>query len=95
VDIDLQTLEAATGRLFSHLKETGHESIHLSSDYYWSIPAVALYNPYHQPTELTLGQLSSDMAEIKAIATGEKAPLGFACVWLAAVFRAVGENTVS
>jgi hypothetical protein len=81
--------------LFAHLLESGHEFVPLPHDYYWSIPKEALYNPYSQPSELTLGQLSDDLEELKRIDNGKAEPLSFALVWLAAVIRAIGEETVA
>lgn len=94
MDVHIKELRAVADKLFRHLLESGHETIDLPQDLYWSIPKEARYDPYSQPTELTLGQLSDDLAELKRIESGEVEPLSFALVWLAAVIRAVGEETV-
>jgi len=41
---------------------------------------------------MNLGQLSDDWAEMQKIASGEKEPIGYALVWIASLYRYVGET---
>lgn len=88
-------LRAIANRLIDHLEATGHQNFELSHEYYWSVPANAKYVPYAPPGDLSLGQLSDDLAELRRIANGETEPVSYALVWLGAVLSAVGEQIVA
>ena len=95
MEVNVVQLRAVADKLFAHLLTSGHEVLSLPYDHYWSIPKEKLYDPYSQPSELTLGQLSDDLAELKRIYNDQAEPLSYALVWLAAVIRAIGEDTVA
>lgn len=95
MDVNVAELRAVADKLFTHLLESGDEVVSLPQDYYWSIPKETLYDPYSQPSEFTLGQLSDDLSELKRIESGEGEPVSYALVWLAAILRAIGEKTVA
>jgi len=94
MDVNIAELRAVADKLFVHLLESGHGVVSLPHDYYWSIPKETRHDPYSQPSELTLGQISEDLTELKRINTGQAEPLSYALVWLASVVRAIGEETV-
>jgi hypothetical protein len=87
-------LRAAANALLQHLDDTGYGVVDLDADYYWSVAPDQRYNVYEEPVDLSVGQLSDDLAEVRAIGTGEKEPIGYGLVWLSSVLRAVGERTV-
>ena len=62
--IKIDELEKAIGLLLSRFKSTLGNEVELNSDYYWNIVESDIYNPYKEPTDLTLGQLSDDWVEI-------------------------------
>lgn len=90
--INVSELRAISAQLFSHLEESGRDSVEIPSDYYWDISKENRYNPYEEPTNFDLGQLTDDWAELQKIALGEKEPIGYALVWFSTVLRAVGED---
>lgn len=92
--VKVSELRQAANTLFDHLEQSGHSEVDVEHDYYWSIPDKDLYLPYERPSELTLGQLSSDLEEIKRINAHEKPPVGYALVWLATLLRFVGAKIV-
>jgi hypothetical protein len=91
MDIKVSQLRTATERLLAHLESKG-DTVNVEADFYWNIPAPARYNPYEEPKELTLGQLSDDWGELSRIAEGEAEPINYALVWLGAVMTAIGEQ---
>lgn len=95
MEIYTQELREAANLLFDHLVQAGHQKVFLSHDYYWSVPKEAEYDPYKQPTLLTLGQLSEDMDHLKGLLIGDQEPLAYALLWLASILRAVGEEVVA
>lgn len=92
--ITTEELRKAMEALLSHLERSGHATVDLDQDYYWSITPEQRYDPYSEPKQLSIGQLTDDWAEVNAVAQGEKEPVGFALVWLASILRAVGEKHV-
>lgn len=94
MQIDIKTLEKATLDIFNHLRDLEITSFELENDYYWHIVSEERYNPYDKPKDFTLGQLSDDWDEIEKIATGKQEPIGFALVWLAALYLYVGERAL-
>ena len=65
--INIDELEDCLSQLLSKLKESKGLNIELTNDFYWDIHSDELYNPYVQPKELSLGQLSDDWQEIKRL----------------------------
>jgi hypothetical protein len=94
MDVKLSELRAAIDKIFVHLEETERTIVPIPHDYYWWIPKETVYNPYSQPSEMDLGQLSDDLAELNRIANGEAEPHSYALVWVASLLRAIGEETV-
>ncbi|WP_434380101.1 hypothetical protein [Melittangium boletus] len=95
--IQLSDLRRATDALFDHLERTGRTEVDLTADFYWSIPEKRLYSVYAPPpgSELTMGQLSDDWNEVAKIASGQRAPIAYALVWLSSLLRFIGSKLVS
>ena len=62
--INIDDISKITTLLLSNLKDSKGNEIELRSDYYWDICATQLYNPYDEPKDISLGQLSDDLNEI-------------------------------
>lgn len=93
--VSVALLRRVTTALFDHLERSGQNEIIMDKDFYWNIPDGSLYDPYQEPTKLTLGQLSDDLREIERLDAGESAPISYALVWVAALLRYVGSRVVS
>jgi len=72
MEIDITELRGMFDQLMRHVEHMGPKTINVPHDYYWSIPKQSKYNPYAQPSDLSLGQLSDDVYELRQIATGKK-----------------------
>jgi len=94
MQITTRELRQAVTKVLDHLEDTARAVLTIDKDYYWSIPADQRYDPYQQPTDLTLGQLSDDWCEVKKIIEGQSAPIGYALVWLSSIILAIGEEKV-
>lgn len=91
MEVNIDRLRAVANALLSHLEDHGAKSVTLSEDYYWNVPAAVRYDRYEEPKELTVGQLSDDMAELTRMINGERPIVGYGLVWLAAILRRLGE----
>ncbi len=66
--IKIAELEKVLSDLLAELHEQKCEEIEIDKeDFYWAISKEELYNPYNQPNQLTLGQLSDDLEHIHKI----------------------------
>ncbi len=93
--VSVSELELIADKLFSHLKLSTGDSIEIPVDYYWDVPYPQRYDPYTQPDQMTVGQISEDLRELRRLVEGTAEPIAYNLVWLAAVLRAVGEHTVT
>lgn len=85
-------LRRACELLLCHLEATEQPEFEISDDYYWSIHQDEAYNPKISPSDMTLGQLSDDWGEIRALLDGQREPVGYALVWLASILKKIGEQ---
>ncbi len=90
---ELGDLRRISEKLFAHFERLGLDSFDVpSADYYWHIPKKQVYNPYEEPSDFTLGQLTDDWDELKRVLESEIEPFGYDLVRLSAILRAIGEN---
>jgi hypothetical protein len=92
--IEISELRRIANLLLDHVQSLGADTIEVEHDYYWEIHAKELYDPYRDPSDLGMGQLTEDWKELTRISTGEAPPVGAALTWLGTVLRAVGEKVV-
>lgn len=65
--VNIKQIEKISLLLFSKLKESKGNEIELRNDFYWDISPDELYNPYEEPQNITLGQLSDDLQELQRL----------------------------
>jgi len=80
--------------LLQHLEESGQKEFEITEDFYWDVPADKRYEPYEEPKELTVGQLSDDWSEVTHMVNGDRELVAYGLVWLASVLRRIGEKAV-
>ena len=73
MQINIAEIEKIAFLLLSKFKESKGDTIDLSHDFYWDIPSDELFNPYQEPQNMTLGQLSDDLSEIQRLNTSDSA----------------------
>lgn len=94
VQVTVSELRKVCEKIFDHLEAMGYSRVEISHEYYWDIPQESRYDPYQEPQQFTLGQLTDDLSELQRIARNDSEPLAYAFVWLATVIRAIGEEVV-
>lgn len=67
----------------------------VDTDYFWSIPPDAIYDVYEQPSELTIGQLTESMDNVRSVTANPEDAISYALVWMGDVLRATGHKLVS
>ncbi len=94
--IDVDQLEQALQALVDELRKKKGRLIHIEQpiDYYWTVPGDVLYNPYENPNELTLGQLSDDLEEMTKIASKTSEPVSYDFVKISSLMTMIGHKTV-
>ena len=65
VKVKINEIQEITNLIFEKLKASRGNEIEISYDFYWDIPSDEIYNPYKEPSNLTLGQLSDEIMEIQ------------------------------
>lgn len=86
--ISLDEIQKITLLLLSRLKESRGDEIEVINDYYWDISDEELYNPYEEPKNITLGQLSADIEEIQRLVNSDDAIM-YDLKRLAVIFKAI------
>lgn len=86
--INVDKIQKITLLLLSRLKESRGNEIEVTNDYYWDISDEELYNPYEEPKNITLGQLSDDIEEIQRLSNSDDAIM-YDLKRLAVIFKAI------
>jgi hypothetical protein len=94
IQIDVDLLERASALLIRHLREKSGAELLLDHDYYWSVPAPEVSDVYHEPTALTVGQITECMEWLGAVVEDPERALAYQLVWLGDALRAVGQAIV-
>lgn len=94
MEISLSELKAIFLNEIDHLEKLGYEQVEIPFEYYWNIPQEVRYDPYQEPKQFTLGQLSDNWEGLKQILEGERDPVVYDLVWLSTILRAIGEHAL-
>jgi len=89
-----QELRDAFDVLMRHVEESHGSTIEVDADYFWSIPPDEIYDAHDQPTELTLGQLTETLDNIRSVTADSDTAVSYALVWLGDILRATGHKLV-
>ena len=86
--VSIEEIEKVVSLLLSKLRESKGNEIELNNDFYWDISAEELYNPYEEPKNITLGQLSDDLVEIQRLNKSDDA-IAYDLKRLASILKAL------
>ena len=94
MSIKLNELKICMNKIISYMESSCADEIDPKQDMYWYIQPEACYDPYKDPNikDLTLGQISFDIDELKKIAAGEAEVTAYHLIWLANVLRSIGDE---
>ncbi len=94
MEIRISDLRLLADMLFKHLEEKRIETIEITSDFYWDISPELRYDPYKEPGDHVVGQLTDDWQELRRIIEGDNEPISYALVWFSSILRVIGEKVV-
>lgn len=86
--VNIKDLEKVIFILLSKLKEVKGNEIELKNDYYWEIVSDELFNPYEEPTNITLGQLTDDLERMKKLLDNNN-PVVYDLKLISIIFKAL------
>ena len=89
MNVNIDEFKKIVSLLLSNLKESKGNEIELTSDYYWNIPKDQLYNPYDDPKEMSLGQLSDDLNEIYRLSKSNEKAIPYDLKRVAEILKAL------
>ena len=90
----IDEIEKITLILLSKLRESKGNFIEINNDFYWDISVNELYNPYEEPKNITLGQLSDDLNEIQRLTKSDDAT-PYDLKRLASIINALGVENLA
>lgn len=90
--ITISDLKKISSKLFKHLELLNIDKIKIAHDYYWYIPPEEKYKPEKNPKDLSLGQLSDDLRDIKDLLKEEYDPIVHNFLDLAPILAHIGEK---
>ncbi len=94
--VNIEELEKVISLLLSNLRESIGNEVELNNDYYWAISEEKLYNPYENPIDLTLGQLSDDLKEIQRLYKSDDDAVPYDLERVASILKALAiENPIA
>lgn len=92
--VPVEVLRRATAVLLAHVERSEGAEVALEKDYFWAIAPEQLYDVYNEPSELTIGQLTESLDNLRAIIDDPSTSISYALVWLADLMRAIGQTVV-
>lgn len=90
--ISIEELRIAAQRTLEYVGEKYGDEVELDQDYYWSLPKEAKYDVLKETKVSQVGSLAEDYRQIEKLVTGGHDAVGYDLVYLAAIFRALGEE---
>ncbi len=93
-DITLTTdfLRQSTEAMLNWIEQNVGETVTLEMDEFWWVPSDAAYEMSRDPRELTIGSIRDCVEFVQRGVLDDEIPIGYGFVWLAQIFRAVGDQ---
>lgn len=92
MEITLAELRAAFEKVIRHLEDTDRSIFRAEVDFYWDIPMDQRYDVYSEPVELTVGQISEEITDVKRITAENREAIGDDLRCIGVLLRLMGEK---
>lgn len=94
--VNIDELSRVIAILLSNLKNSKGNEVELRNDYYWDISSEQIYNPYDDPNEISLGQLSDDLNEVCRLLSSSDEAIPYDLKRIAEILKALSiENSTA
>lgn len=94
-EVRIAELREAATRLLSHMEDQLGQTVQLEHEYFWDVPRETAYSISTGHGELTIGQLSESLENLRAMVMGpEDDLLSYGLVWLADLLKAIGRQVI-
>ncbi len=90
--VNILELHSFLSQILLLLEKNKGVDIELNNDFYWDIPSEYVYNPYIDPPNLTLGQLSDDWNEVKRLRDEKQNPIPYDLRRLSNILKAISDE---
>lgn len=91
IAVEVDELRRLVADALDHLAEERGPVVELDHDYFWSLPAGAMFDVSDPPASPSVGQVSESIDFLRNRQGGH---LSYELVWIADVLRAVGAQVV-
>ncbi|MFJ9393118.1 hypothetical protein ACIRON_30145 [Nocardioides sp. NPDC101246] len=92
IEVPAGDLARVLGVLLEHVQDSDGV-IRIDTDEFWSVPAMAAYEPNQEPDELTIGTVTQSWEFLRTFLEAPDSAIGYGLVWVADVLRAIGYET--
>ena len=65
--VNLEEIGVIVSFLLSKLKASAGNELEITADFYWDISVDEIFDPYNEPKNFSLGQLTDDLQEVQKI----------------------------
>ena len=94
-DISILHIRKLINILSDELEKLEHKNVAvLEDDLYWNILDEELYNPYHEPANLTIGSITEDWEFLQKVRDGEREMIDYDLYKLASILRFLGKKNI-
>ena len=90
--IEVDELRKITDLLFHHLQDVAGGTLRIKAEYFWAIDQNERYEPYTRPSNLSIGQISECIENLRRL--NESNAISYGLVWLSSILLAIGEQIV-
>lgn len=66
--------------------------IRVEAEEFWFVPGAEAYDPYREPSDLTMGTVSESWERLQQVLSDPDLAIDYAFVWLSDVLRAIGDR---
>lgn len=89
--VDIGQMRRALAIAIDEFERTAGSDARLEKDFFWSIPKEERFNPYAQPTEMTVGQIAELIEHVSALDSDPGRATRHHLVWLGQLLQALGD----
>lgn len=94
--VNIEELSKIIAILLLNLRNSKGNEVELKNDYYWDISSEQIYNPYDEPNDISLGQLSDDLNEVYRLLSSSNEAIPYDLKRIAEILKAISiENSTA